>query len=198
MRATHPAAGALAARARRLAGTATVAALAALAVLGTAAGPAAADVPNATVTSIGTPGQTYGLKCQTPYSPGVLGQYGAWGYYIDGCTVKVYCHNANGWWQGRCTARTTTTITTYNWTGDRVTMNARLRELSPTGVGNEYAVRGWSDKSCSGYNSCTTTDVREIPVVNAATVQCNGVREYKYWAANSATVSCALELTYAR
>jgi hypothetical protein len=58
-------------------------------------------------------------------------------------------------------------------------------------------VSGWSDKSCSGYNSCTTTDVREIPVVNAATVQCNGVREYKSWAINMATVSCALEMTYA-
>lgn len=188
----------LAARAGRLAGTATAAVVAGLAAGGATAGPAAADVPNATVTSIGTPGQTYGLKCQTPYSAGVLGQYGAWGHYIDGCTVKVYCRNANNWWQGRCTARSTTTITMRHWTGDRVTMNARLRELSPTGVGYEYAVIGWSDRSCSGYNTCTTTDVREIPVVNGATVQCNGVREYNPWAANGASVSCALELTYAR
>ena len=177
--------------------TILAAVVAGLGALGTAAGPAAADVSNATVTAIGTPGQTYGQKCQTPYGPGVLGQYGAWGYYIDGCTVKVYCHNANNWWIGRCSARMTTTISTWNWTGDRVTMNARLRELQPSG-GNNYTVSGWSDKSCSGYNWCTTTDVREISVVNGASVQCNGVREYKPWASNTASVSCALEMTYAR
>jgi hypothetical protein len=198
MRTTNPGGGCadrLAARAALIAVSAVIAALAGLA---TAAGPAHADVSNATVTAIGTPGQTYGLKCQTPHSSGVLGQYGAWGFYVDGCTVRVPCRNANNWWQGRCTARSTTTITTGYWSGDRVTMNARLRELAPTGVGNEYAVRGWSDRSCSGYNTCTTTDVREIPVVNAATVQCNGVREYRYWATNTASVTCALELTYAR
>lgn len=183
--------------ARRLAGIATALAVA-LGTAGAAAGPAAADVTNPYMTTIGTPGQSYGQRCTTPYSAGVPGQYGAWGAYVDGCTVRVTCRNANNWWIGRCTARMTTSITTASWTGDRVTMNARLREFAPTGTGNEYAVRGWSDRSCSGTNTCTTTDVREIPVVNQASVQCNGVREYTWWATNYASVSCALELSYAR
>lgn len=177
--------------------TTLAAVVAAIGVLGTAAGPASADVPNATVTSIGTPGQSYGSRCQTPYSYGNYGQYGAWGFYTDGCTVTAYCGNANNWWQGECTARMTTTITTSSWTSDRVTMNARLRVLKPNG-GNSYAVSGWTDRSCSGYNWCSTTYSQEIPVIYGASVQCNGVREYKPWpATNLASVTCALEMTYA-
>src|SRR3712207_8609169 len=41
----------------------------------------------------GMPGYVnYGWGCRTPYRTGVWAQYGAWGYYVDGCTSpKVYC-----------------------------------------------------------------------------------------------------------
>ena len=71
---------------------ATLAAMAAgAAAFGTVASPASADDPNATYLQGGTTGASRTLSCQTKYKPGVLGQYGAWGNYIDGCTVKLDC-----------------------------------------------------------------------------------------------------------
>jgi len=35
------------------------------------------------------------FKCITDQQVGVLGQYDAWGYYIDGCTVELYCPPSN-------------------------------------------------------------------------------------------------------
>ena len=71
---------------------ATLAVMAAgVAALGTTAGPASADDPNVTYLQGGTLGGSQTLSCQTKSKTGVLGQYGAWGYYIDGCTVTFKC-----------------------------------------------------------------------------------------------------------
>src|SRR5256885_17109641 len=55
------------------------------------AGTAAADVPNPSIGTYadppGTPHAAYGHSCTTPLSYGVMSQYGAWGYYVDGCTA---------------------------------------------------------------------------------------------------------------
>src|SRR5213078_4603980 len=55
------------------------------------AGVAAADDPNPYITvERGTNYQS--ASCESHATVGVLGQYGAWGWVIDGCTsLRVYC-----------------------------------------------------------------------------------------------------------
>jgi hypothetical protein len=65
-----------------------LAALAACAALATS--PARADNPSAQF--YGTTDSTQTTRwCQTPWVGGVWHAYGAWGYYIDGCTASVQC-----------------------------------------------------------------------------------------------------------
>ena len=70
---------------------ATFSALAALALAGMTAGPAAADDPNVSYFQGGTLGGSNHTSCQTQFKSGVLGQYGASGYFLDGCTVTRGC-----------------------------------------------------------------------------------------------------------
>ena len=180
----------------------TIATLAAVvagvAAFGSTAGPAAADVPDPIYTSYRPPlmggaglpypsGYATWKQCQTPQSQGALGQYGAWGYYIDGCTVKETCSRFNS--KG-CLVRSYTNISLTTHRGDRVTQNARLRAFN-----SSDQVFGWSDKSCAGSNTCSTADYRYLSAGQAASIQCNGVRDALF-AGNSASNTCRVEMTY--
>jgi hypothetical protein len=167
---------------------ATLSALAALAVAGVSAGPAAADDPNVIYYHGGTLGGSQNLSCQTQMKRGVLGQYGAGGYYLDGCTVKLDCpRDFLGAPVQYCLANSQTTITTSIPRGDQVTMNGRIRTFNSAGQ-----VTGWSDKSCAGAGSCTTTDSMIISPGGAASVQCNGVRAPTW--DNLGRIKCFVEM----
>jgi hypothetical protein len=171
----------------------TLAAVAAgAAAFGSIAGPAAADDPNVIYSNGGTAGFSRMLGCATQYKPGVLGQYGAQGYYIDGCTAKLTCPVNTGFFQVKyCDVSSYTYIETNTYRGDRVTMNARIRRFD--GYGNVY---GWSDKSCSGADRCTTEDSSVIYPGQSASVQCNGVREARPYDGNTAKDYCRVGLSY--
>jgi hypothetical protein len=172
---------------------ATLAVLAAgAAAFGSTASPAAADDPNVTYSNGGTAGFSRLFGCATQYKTGVLGQYGAWGYYIDGCTVKLTCPYNPGFFQTRyCDVSMRTFIETEVRRGDRVTMNARLRRFDSNGN-----VFGWSDKSCSGIDTCETEDTSWIYPGQSASVQCNGVREARPYDGNRAKDYCRVGLSY--
>jgi hypothetical protein len=178
---------------------ATLAAVAAVAAaFGTAASPASADDPNVTWSRDGYAGFSSSLGCATQYKRGVNGQYGAWGFYIDGCTSKLTCPVNTGLFQVRyCDVSTYTFIDTYTHRGDRVTMNARLRRFDTNG--NVYA---WSDKSCDALDTCSTEQTSYIYPGQSASVQCNGVREAKLYVLlyggpdNSAKDYCRVKLSY--
>jgi hypothetical protein len=172
---------------------ATLAVLAAGAVaFGSAASPASADDPNATYSNGGYAGFSRMLGCSTPYKTGVLGQYGAWGYYIDGCTSKLTCPVNPGFFQTRyCTVDARSFIETEVRRGDSVTMNARLRRFDVNG--NVY---GWSDRSCSGVDTCEVTDSSIVYPGQSASVQCNGVRQARYPDGNRARDYCRVSLSY--
>jgi hypothetical protein len=154
--------------------------------MGTVAGPAAADVPNPIRSSFGTPGVSAGQVCQNVQSFGVKHQYGAWGYYVDGCTVgPLSCPATRG-----CLAKMHTSIGLLRHRGDRVTQNARIRRFTWDGQ-----VFGWTDKSCAGINTCTNDDVEFLAPGQKASVQCNGVYEGLY-GVDEAVNSCRLEVVY--
>ena len=70
------------------------------------------------------------LSCQTQYKPGVYGQYGAGGYFIDGCTVKLDLPGEHGPVpRPQCDIISYSFIDTNTYRGDRVTMNARIRRF---------------------------------------------------------------------
>ena len=66
--------------------------LAAAALAGLAAQPAAADDTYTIQTTKDSWGWNTTQECFTPWREGVVGQYGAWGAYHDGCTVLLRCH----------------------------------------------------------------------------------------------------------
>jgi hypothetical protein len=146
-------------------GIATLAAVAA--AFGGTAVPASADVPDATNEMSSEPGVAWGYSCRTPAAYGYLNQYGAWGYYVDGCTTPALRCPVR-----RCRVTTSTTFDTVPHNGHRVTQNARVRVFDPNGV-----LRRWQDKSCAGTNACSTADVTALASNDLVTVQCNGVRE---------------------
>ena len=147
---------------------ATFSALAALVgALAVGVNPASADVANPIRTSFST-SNSFGEKCQNFQSYGVRYQYGAWGYFVDGCTAgPLSCPSPRG-----CSATMRTSIGLLRSRGDRVTQNARLRRFDANGN-----VFGWSDKSCSGINRCTNEDAAFLAPGQKASVQCNGVYE---------------------
>jgi hypothetical protein len=132
-------------------------------------------------------GITTWKQCQTPQSRGVFGQYGASGYFIDGCTVREYCnrYNANG-----CLVKSYTSISVATSRGDRVTQNARLRTFNSSGQ-----IVGWTDRSCAGSNACGTWDYRYLSAGDSASIQCNGVRGAMP-IDNTASNTCRIEMTY--
>jgi hypothetical protein len=158
----------------------------AAAVVGVAAQTASADVPNPSYYTINY-GPSKEFKCVTPLSPGVNGQYGAWGDYIDGCTVRLSCPTTSA----RCTAWEGTSIDAYGSPAARVTQNARIRTINSF----TNAVIGWSDRSCSGTASCGISDRALLFGGQSASVQCNGVRQHFIgapWASNT----CSIRMDY--
>jgi hypothetical protein len=177
---------------------ATLAVLAAGAVtLGTVASPASADDPNVTYLQGGTMSASRILSCQTQYKTGVYGQYGAWGYFIDGCTVKLDCPVNTGLYNTRyCDILSYSFIDTKNHRGDRVTMNSRIRRFDAAGN-----TLGWQDKSCDSSSvgsadRCEVNDTSWISPGQSATVQCNGVRQWRLYDGNSAKDYCSIQLRY--
>ena len=95
-------------------------------------------------------------------------KYGAWGYYIDGCTsARLDCPS----YAHSCAVTGTSYIDLANHRGDRVTMNSRIWMYNSAGQ-----VRGWADMSCAGYNTCSNTQYATVNPGESITVQCNGVR----------------------
>jgi surface antigen len=164
----------------------TLATLAAVAAFGAVAGPASADDPNVTYANGYSPGVFQAYSCATTFKSGVLGQYGAWGNFIDGCTVRLICPAD----VQRCDVDGNSFIENYYHRNERVTMNARIRRYD-AGV----HLYGWSDKSCdSSYDRCDVNDSSVIAAGQSASVQCNGVRAAT--AGNSAMDYCGVILRY--
>ena len=162
------------------------------AAFGTAASPAAADDPNVSYSHGGTMAASRSFGCATQYKRGVLGQYGASGYFIDGCTVKLDCPANTGLGPVKhCDVSSYTYIDTNIDRGDRVSMNARLRRFDRYG-----SVYGWSDRSCWASNTCSTEDSSVIYPGQSASVQCNGVRESRPYDGNTAKAYCSVKLSY--
>jgi hypothetical protein len=161
----------------------TITSLLALGALAVAAQPAAADDP-AAVTTTSYYGSGVSSTCQTPDKLGVAGQYGAWGYYIDGCTVRLTCPS----YLRVCAANANSQIVSTPARGQRVTMNSRLRAFSSSGY-----LFWYRDMSCDATNSCGTADLVYIQGGQSASEQCNGVRQSGH---NLAHVACKLDLQY--
>lgn len=138
--------------------------VASVAAFGSTAGTAAADVANPIVKYESGPGWSK-ASCQNFQTRGVFGQYGAQGYFIDGCTVSLGCYSPRG-----CSVNTYTGISGLRASPYVVTQNARLRRIDTTG-----GVYGWSDRSCAALGRCTTEDSTVIGYLQRASIQCNGV-----------------------
>lgn len=122
--------------------------------------------------------------CTTDYQAGNQGQYGAWGAYVDGCTVKVKCYFRAG-----CTVGGRGLIQDEEFNGRRVTLNSRLRLLD---AGGRTTKKRW-DQSCDGSNSCTAGHVDALlPYLDVASVQCNGVHDGQ---GGRAKVTCTIQVT---
>jgi hypothetical protein len=133
----------------------------------------------------------YGPKklftCRTDNQVGVFAKHGAWGDFIDGCTVQLSCPATSAY----CIAWEQTSILTLKGVGHRVTQNARLRKLN-----FQNQVLWHRDKSCAGRNLCSNTDSVRVAPGQYASVQCNGVREHSA-VANWASNTCAIRMDYA-
>ncbi len=163
---------------------ATLAVVVGVAAFASTAGTAAADDPNAKFFHEALLGGGESHRCETPRKPGVLGEYGAWGYYIDGCTAGLLTCKFT-----TCRASSNTGFYVLIRRGDRVTQNARLRWFNTVGQ-----LTGSRDRSCSGIDSCNTGfDHVDLSAGQKASVQCNGVREAKPLP-NDAVNRCYVEM----
>ena len=162
----------------------TITMLLTLGALAAGAQPALADNPAATTTN-----WDYGngviQTCKTPDVQGVRGAFGAWGFYVDGCTVRLTCPSH----LTVCAAKAETRIGLADYRGERVTMNSRLRAFS-NGTNQEFWHR---DVSCDNTDWCRTEDLVNIRGGESASVQCNGVRAPAH-IHNNAHVECSLNL----
>jgi hypothetical protein len=142
----------------------TLVALVAFAAL---SGVASADVPNPSYTPNHSPSMDLGQTCSTPWTSGVFGQYGAAGFFVDGCTATVRCPS----YTRGCNVYGTGTIGEAGYLYD--SMNARLRMFDSHG-----SIIGWKDVSCyHSYRGCTTPQLAgTLGPGGIGTVQCNGVR----------------------
>ena len=150
-------------------------------------GVAAADDPNRYIRWDNGAGWQL-ASCESHQTVGVLGQYGAWGWFIDGCaTPCVYCPRYR-----RCAVETRNNINTYQHYGYRVTQNARLRVFN-SGGGLRYV----SDKSCGRVDSCWNYDsTYYLYGRESATSQCNGVRENRLGLSVTARNYCESTMRY--
>jgi hypothetical protein len=166
-------------------------AVGALAALAVGASPAAADDPNAksTITNLGT---VQVGECRTPNKPGVRGAFGAWGHYIDGCTIRVQCPQH----LSVCAARAESRIGLRNQNLDhRVTLNSRTRVFLNAGTDEPGSEIWHRDVSCDSANWCRAEDdVIHLRGGQYVSVQCNGVRESVRSPRNSANVSCSVKV----
>jgi len=160
-----------------------------VAAFGSLAGVAAADDPSAYYFNDGYSGPgfvSYSRGCKTPYKLGVDGQYGAWGYFIDGCTTaRVTCPTN----VSKCMILDGSYIDTQVHRGDQVTMNSRIRWYNRSG-----GLYNWSDRSCIGNDVCAIRMAWNQAYLfpgETATVQCNGVRART---TNSAQPTCKLSV----
>jgi hypothetical protein len=137
--------------------------LAAAALAAVAAQPAAADNPSAQFYGSTTSTQTT-RWCETPWVGGVYGAYGAWGYYVDGCTASVMCP-----WS-RCTTMSAQGI--VRSAGVYTTCNAAVRVFTSYG-----SLRWRTDLSrADRYGYCATNlGAPQTSYGEWVTVQTNGV-----------------------
>jgi len=158
--------------------------LAATALAGLAAQPAAADDPQATVYNTeGRWGWSHQQNCYTPYREGVVGQYGAWGAYHDGCTVKLRCNYVGG-----CKVYVGYgSISRYEYYGDpyltyyQQSCNVRLRVFDRYGALKTYRDGSRSTMgvyTCEAAADATRADGGGMKILEGelVTVQANGVR----------------------
>ena len=163
----------------------TITMLFTLGALAASAQPALADNPAATTPPPWDYGTGVMASCVTPNARGDLGAFGAWGFYIDGCTVRLTCPSH----LSVCAAKAESRIATQTYRGQRVTLNSRMRAFS-NGTAQEFWHR---DVSCDNTDWCRTEDLVYIRGGEAASVQCNGVRASGH---NTAHVECSLNLEY--
>jgi hypothetical protein len=116
-----------------------------LTVTSLAAGGASAAADTNADFSVNVYGPVKVHTCTTANQVGVFGRYGAWGNFIDGCTVGLSCPSTST----SCLAREQTSIHTESYIGHRVTQNARLRVFNGSG-----RVLWRRDQSCSGTDWC--------------------------------------------
>lgn len=116
------------------------------------------------------------------------GQYGADGFFIDGCTSpRVYCP-----WGRVCVVNTTNYIDTRPHYGHWVTQNARVRVFNSSGH-----VRWYHDRSCASTNTCWNHDsYAYIYGGESATSQCNGVRDRRLIMSTLSRNLCQVKVTY--
>jgi hypothetical protein len=121
--------------------------------------------------------------CALPYRFGVNYQYGAWGAFLSGCTVKLTCPVA------QCVARSESSITPETASNARYTLNSRLFVQQQNGQSAGFN----SNKSCDQAGACKLDD--GVLLVNGQTAfsTCNGVRAIN--PAIRAKVACRLTLT---
>lgn len=151
------------------------------------AGVASADDPNPYVS--GQRGANYEwAACTSREQVGVIGQYGAQGFYIDGCTSpRVYCP-----WGRVCVVNTVNYIETRPHYGHWMTQNARVRVFNSSGQ-----VRWYHDRSCAGTNACWNYDSHAyIYGGESATSQCNGVRDRWTIMSTLSRNHCEVKVTY--
>lgn len=163
---------------------ATLVAFAAFLMVAVTARPAAADDPTAAHWRYDGVNREL-IGCNTQYRTGVLGQYGAAGYYQDGCTARAWCPN----YTRVCKVTGDAWIGTYSTLNHWVTLNSRVRTFNTNG-----GLIGWQDTSCASHNYCASTPLTAwLRPGESASEQCNGVRAP---APNSASVRCHILVEY--
>lgn len=171
--------------------------LAAAALFGLGAQPAAADDPYAKYETetdgvSARVGSFTSQECRTPNRTGVWGQYGAWGNYVDGCTVSRRCERD----YCRVTAATGGLYSPWSdkqYSNSKKTCNVRMRVFDSNGSFKWHrdasdsvtGVYAWGCRADAGYAYLRRGET--------ATVQGNGVRD-DLW--GSAQVIVYLELAY--
>jgi hypothetical protein len=135
--------------------------LAALAAI--AAQPAAADSPYARFYASQDATQST-RWCETPWLGGLKGAYGAWGYYVDGCTAQIQCP-----WSRCRTMQATGQLSAAS--GVYTTCNTAVRVFTSGGY-----LRWRTDLSRSGYGGCWANGGSpDTSYGEWVTVQSNGV-----------------------
>jgi uncharacterized protein YkwD len=150
-----------------------------LAIAGLAVGVPSAFADSPSTLTVESYGFGQARSCTTEYERIALPQYGAWGWYVDGCTVKVKCQFREG-----CAVGGHSTIQNELRRGGRVTLTSRLRILDSRGRIEQRRF----DRSCDSREYCTAGHINVGLRRGAmASVQCNGVQEP---AQNQARVKC--------